>query len=159
MRPDIEALLAHLQATVGYEIPLAAPPEYQPVSWSQLRQAELKGLRVGCHTRSHFTLNALQDEEVSAELEHSKARLAAEMTQPSAIFCYPSGTHNDFSPRHERLVHQAGFLAAVSTLSKNTSAQAIVQAPYRIERIGMPQQLKQFVRYISWFEFLRGRMV
>ena len=51
-----------------------------------------------------------------------------------------------------------GFLAAVSTLSKNTCAAAIQQTPYRIQRIGMPQQLNHFVRYISWFEYLRGRM-
>ncbi|HRH78487.1 MAG TPA: polysaccharide deacetylase family protein [Cellvibrionaceae bacterium] len=157
-RPAIEALLVQLQACVGLSIPAQAPVDYQPASWEQLRQAESLGLRIGCHARSHFTFNALSQEEVVAELAHSKARLAAELAQPSAIFCYPSGTQNDFAPHHEPLVQQAGFLAAVSTLSKNTCAAAIQQAPYRIQRIGMPQQLNHFVRYISWFEYLRGRM-
>jgi len=157
-RPAIEALLVQLQACVGFNIPQAAPSEYQPATWQQLRQAEAQGLRIGCHARSHFTFNALSDAEVAAELAHAKARLAAELVQPSAVFCYPSGTQNDFAPHHEPLVQQAGFSAAVSTLSKNTCAQAIQQAPYRIQRIGMPQQLNHFVRYISWFEYLRGRM-
>lgn len=157
-RPAIEALLGQLQARVGFVIPQDAPPEYQAASWPQLRQAEAAGLRIGCHARSHFTFNALGDDEVTAELAHSKARLAAELAQPSEIFCYPSGTQNDFAPHHEPLVQQAGFMGAVSTLSKNTCVQAIQQAPYRIQRIGMPQQLNHFVRYISWFEYLRGRM-
>lgn len=157
-RPAIEALLEQLQACVGFAIPKAAPPEYQAASWQQLRAAESAGLRIGCHARSHFTFNALSDEEVAAELAHSRARLAAELVQPSAVFCYPSGTQNDFALHHEPLVQQAGFLAAVSTLSKNTCARAIQQAPFRIQRIGMPQQLNHFLRYISWFEYLRGRM-
>ncbi len=157
-REAIEALLIQLQARVGFDIPLQAPTDYQPATWEQLRSAEAQGLRIGCHARSHFTFSALTDAEITAELAHSKARLATEVVRPSEVFCYPSGTQNDFALRHESLVQQAGFLAAVSTLSKNTCAQAIQQAPFRIQRIGMPQQLNQFVRYISWFEYLRGRM-
>jgi peptidoglycan/xylan/chitin deacetylase (PgdA/CDA1 family) len=157
-RSEIVQLLEQLQTALSLNIPATAPAEYRPTSWEQLRHYEAQGLRIGCHAKSHFTFNALTDEEVIRELSHSKMRLAAELANPSQIFCYPSGTQNDFSPRHEPLVQQAGFLGAVSTLSKNTCIQAIQEAPYRIQRIGMPYELSHFVRYISWFEYLRGRM-
>jgi peptidoglycan/xylan/chitin deacetylase (PgdA/CDA1 family) len=103
-------------------------------------------------------LNALTDEEVVVELAHSKQRLAAELANPSDVFCYPSGKESDFSDRHLPLVREAGFIAAVSTLSKNISAKAVKDNPYSIERIGMPHDLRHFARYISWFEYLRGRI-
>ncbi|HEY6529245.1 MAG TPA: polysaccharide deacetylase family protein [Cellvibrionaceae bacterium] len=157
-RSEISQLLEQLQAALSLSIPAAAPAEYRAATWEQLRHLEAQGLRVGCHAKSHFTFNALSDEEVTQELRHSKMRLTAEMANPSEIFCYPSGTQTDFSQRHEPLVQQAGFLGAVSTLSKNTCTQAIQEAPYRIQRIGMPHELSHLVRYISWFEYLRGRM-
>ena len=157
-RAGVLRLLQALQSSLQVAIPPTAPKEYQPSTWQQLREYEAQGLRVGCHAKSHFTFSALTDEEIVSELSFAQSRLEAELANPSKVFCYPSGTGKDFSERHERLVQQAGFLGAVSTLSKNTCTRAIQAAPYRIQRIGMPQELNHFVRYISWFEYLRGRM-
>ncbi|MEY4590670.1 MAG: hypothetical protein RL497_2746 [Pseudomonadota bacterium] len=157
-RPEIIQLISQVQNVLHVDAPPSAPVEYQPTTWQQLRDYESQGLRVGCHTKTHFTFSALSDEEIMHELNFSKQRLIDEMMNPSAIFCYPSGTQKDFSERHEPLVQRAGFLAAVSTLSKNTCTKAIQAAPYRIQRIGMPQTLNHFIRYTSWFEYLRGRM-
>jgi peptidoglycan/xylan/chitin deacetylase (PgdA/CDA1 family) len=157
-RTGIVDLVIQLQKILQVEIPLASPKEYQPATWSQLRDFEARGLRIGCHAKSHFTFSALTEAEIVSELKHSKQRLVDEVANPSSIFCYPSGTQKDFALHHEPLVQQAGFLAAVSTLSKNTSTDAIQAAPFRIERIGMPQDFNHFVRYISWLEHVRGRM-
>jgi peptidoglycan/xylan/chitin deacetylase (PgdA/CDA1 family) len=158
-RAQIVKLLDQLQALLQVRLPQYAPPEYQPVSWQQLRTLEQQGLCVGCHAKSHFTFSALSNEEITGELEHSKLRLAKEVVKPSAVFCYPSGTQRDFDEHHEAIVQSAGFIGAVSTHSKNTSSQAIQAAPFRIQRIGMPQDIGHFTRYISWFEYIRGRMV
>lgn len=156
-REQIEELLKLLETTLRMEIPQNPPKEYLPVSWDQLRSNEKQGLRIGCHAKSHFTFNALTDAEIVSELAHSRRRLAHELANPSEVFCYPSGKKSDFSLHHQPLVQSAGFKAAVSTLSKNTCSKAVQNAPYCIERIGMPQDLGHFARYISWFEYLRGR--
>lgn len=157
-RGQIQLLLNQLQSTLQVILPITPPQEYQPVSWEQLRHFEQKGLYIGCHAKTHFTFSALSDEEITSELHHSKLRLETELVKPSAIFCYPSGTQRDFDEHHEAIVQRAGFIGAVSTHSKNTSTQAIQAAPFRIQRIGMPQDLSLFTRYISWFEYMRGRI-
>lgn len=157
-RAQIVEFLGTLAQVLGLNISSSPPEEYRASSWDQLRSYEAQGLRVGCHAKSHFTFNALTDDEVAAELAHSKQRLACELVNPSEVFCYPSGKENDFSARHLPMVRESGFIAAVSTLSKNTSTRAVKVNPYCIERIGMPQDLGHFARYISWFEYLRGRL-
>lgn len=154
----LAAFVAEVEAACQFALSTRAPKDYRPASWDMLRASEKEGLRVGSHSRSHSLLNALDDQQVSTELAHSRMRLSAELNNPSNVFCYPSGTAEDFSSRHEDLVKEAGYKAAVSTVSRTAYFKEIRENPYRITRIGFPRTLEQFARYSSWLEALRSKL-
>lgn len=155
---DLERFMLAAQTQLQVALSAVPPELYAPSDWERLRHYEKQGLRIGSHGRSHHVFNALDDKAILAELDHANTRLAAEIANPSRVFCYPSGTLQDFSSRHEPLVKKAGFLGAVSTISQCITLRDIHAAPFRIQRIGFPQKLDMFIRYSSWFEFLRGKM-
>lgn len=154
---DLENFLAALEQICQVSVPEKAPLEHSPTSWEDLRKYEELGLRVGAHSRSHLVLKALNDDQIVHELAESKARVDGELKHPSKVFCYPSGTANDFSARHPLLVEQAGFSSAITTISRPTNLQAIRANLYQIDRIGFPETFDRFVRYSSWIEVLRNK--
>lgn len=155
---QLDKFLRDLERDCDVELPDSAPDDYAPTSWDSLRQYESQGLRVGAHSRSHFVLNALSEDEILQELKHSKLRVESELRNPSKVFCYPSGTSKDFSLSHPRLVEQVGFSSAITTISKPTNLALIRNNLYQIDRIGFPETFDKFVRYSSWIEVLRSRL-
>jgi len=153
----VRRFLAELERVCDMAIPATAPEGSRPACWPLLRDYEQKGLTIGSHSRSHNLFRALGDSHVEAELTASRRRLAEELDAPSRVFCYPSGRACDFSPWHERLVKEAGYDAALSSISKVAYHQDIRSNPYRVARIGFPDNLDQFARYVSWLEALRSK--
>jgi peptidoglycan/xylan/chitin deacetylase (PgdA/CDA1 family) len=70
------------------------------------------GMEVGSHTCSHADLNQLSLAEAGHELLQSKSDLENLLQKPVTQFCYPYG---NFSPEHESLVLQSGYVAATTT--------------------------------------------
>jgi len=157
-KSELLELLQSLEKSCGISIPQVPPKDYVPVTWQNLREYESQGLRVGAHSRSHFVLSALTDDEVLEELDHSRRRVHAELSNPSRVFCYPSGTIRDYSSSHPFLVEKSGFSSAVTTNSKPTNLDSIRRNPYQIDRIGFPETFEKFVRYSSWVEVLRNKL-
>ena len=157
-RQALYAFLKQLQSVCDVIIPDHAPEDYIPATWETLRAYEQQGLRVGAHSRSHLVLSALSDGEILQELTYSKQRVEAELTNPSRVFCYPSGTARDFSATHPRLVEQVGFSSAITTISKPTNLHLIRNNLYQIDRIGFPETFDKFVRYSSWIEVIRNKL-
>lgn len=155
---QVQRFVREVEATCEIELPISAPEGYRPANWSLLKKCESKGLTIGSHSRSHNLLNSMGTESVVSELKQSKVRLSEELHSPSRVFCYPSGTSEDFARRHERLVKDAGYFAAVSTISRVAYYRDIRDNPYRVARIGFPQSLQQFARYASWLEALRSKL-
>lgn len=154
---QIIQLTEQLAHHLAIELPQRAPDAYQAATWEELRHFEKQGLNVGSHGCSHFTLNSLSHQEVISELHAAKARLTQELSNPSQIFCYPSGTSRDFSPEHIKLVKDAGYLGALTANPGNTTLAQIKDAPFTILRHAFPNDFETFVRYTSWFEALRTR--
>jgi peptidoglycan/xylan/chitin deacetylase (PgdA/CDA1 family) len=75
---------------------------------------------VGSHAVSHRRLSTLAPEEVLQELASSKQRLEEIIGKPVTSFAYPYG---DFSPRDAKLVEQAGYQIAFSTVRRSLPAQ------------------------------------
>ncbi len=155
---DLHSFVSTVAASLEVELPAQAPDDYKPASWQTLTAMEKQGLILGSHTCSHHVLNALPDEMVLKELIDSRARLGAMADHPSGVFCYPSGTAGDFSPHHQAIVRQAGYAAAVSTLSQPAFLSEVKKNPFAIHRIGFPSSIRQFMRYSSWVEALRSRL-
>lgn len=79
------------------------------MSWDQLREMAAGGVTIGSQSASHPHLPDIAPERVSADIERSKARLAAELGSTPTLFAYPFG---EAGRRVESLVGRAGFAAA-----------------------------------------------
>lgn len=154
---EIVRLVAEVEKACKVVIPELAPEGYRPASWETLRTLEGEGLRVGSHGQSHNMLTAVDDQQVQAELAHSKRRVWEELHHPSDIFCYPSGRPADFSVRHEQMVQDAGYRAGLSTYSRVAYSRQVRENPFNVPRIGFPDNFEQFARYASWLEAVRSK--
>jgi peptidoglycan/xylan/chitin deacetylase (PgdA/CDA1 family) len=85
---------------------------------AQIKRLHDEGMEVGGHTVNHPILAVLGEAEARAEIVGGKRRLEEITGAPVTLFAYPNGKPGqDYGPREVALVRQAGFAAAVSTLS------------------------------------------
>jgi len=83
----------------------------------QVAKLHREGMEIGAHTVNHPILASLSDDEARSEIVTSK-RILEEITgAPVDSFAYPNGKPGiDYTAQHVRLVREAGFRGAVSTL-------------------------------------------
>jgi peptidoglycan/xylan/chitin deacetylase (PgdA/CDA1 family) len=95
----------------------AGRPDYRMMNSSELRQA-VSGdiIDIGGHTVNHPRLAALSPDAQRAEIVESRKQLTQILGQAPTMFAYPYGTLQDFTPETARLVREAGFSAAVTTV-------------------------------------------
>lgn len=85
---------------------------------AQIRRLHDEGMEIGGHTVNHPILTMLDEQEARAEIVGGKRRLEEITGAPVTLFAYPNGKPGrDYGPQHVALVRQAGFVAAVSTIS------------------------------------------
>ena len=107
------ALVAQLAETTGGRLPgkLMMEP-------TQVRHLHDQGMEIGSHTVNHPILLRVDEAAARAEIVESKRRLEEITGAPVTLFAYPNGKPGiDYGPEHVRLVREAGFAAAVSTIS------------------------------------------
>ena len=131
-------------------------PQFRPATWDSLRKAESDGLAIGSHACSHRVFSSLSEKDITDELIRSKEILNQNIKNPAKVFCFPSGTESDFSLHHEKLVSDAGFTAALSSIPGNIRNSDIASRPYAIHRHSFPNNINQFIRYSSWIEYIRS---
>jgi peptidoglycan/xylan/chitin deacetylase (PgdA/CDA1 family) len=108
-------LIDSLPRLLKVDIPEHAPPEYQPLSWNEVRSLAASGVEFGAHTKSHPILSALTDpEQLREEIAGSKARIESALDRPVLHFCYPNGKLPDIGPGAEKAVRVAGMQTAVT---------------------------------------------
>jgi peptidoglycan/xylan/chitin deacetylase (PgdA/CDA1 family) len=84
---------------------------------AQIKRLHDEGMEIGGHTVNHPILAMLDEEEARAEIVGGKRQLEEIIGAPVTLFAYPSGKPGrDYGPRDVRLVKEAGFVAAVSTI-------------------------------------------
>ncbi|MES2675330.1 MAG: polysaccharide deacetylase family protein [Pseudomonadota bacterium] len=155
---ELNDFMAVVAKELAVTTPLAPPEPYKSTSWERLRHYESLGLTVGSHACTHRVFSSLTLDMVREELIHAKNRLETELSSPSQVFCFPSGTNKDFSSVHSELVRELGYIAAVSANPGNNTLASIKQTLYSITRHTFPNTLAQFARYSSWFEVIRSKL-
>ena len=109
------ARVNELQQLLEVDPPAIAPPDYEALSWDEVRQLSATGVEFGCHSRTHPILARLADEdEVRMEVEGAKTRLDEQLGFPSLHFAYPNGTRADYDSRTLAAVQRCGFVTAVT---------------------------------------------
>jgi peptidoglycan/xylan/chitin deacetylase (PgdA/CDA1 family) len=91
----------------------ASARSLEPGEITKLAQA---GLSIGSHTCSHTIMTRLSPSQAEAEVLRSKEALEALTGSLVTLFAYPNGQRDDFDETHQRLLQEAGYEAACSTL-------------------------------------------
>jgi peptidoglycan/xylan/chitin deacetylase (PgdA/CDA1 family) len=129
-----EEVLAGLPAPGGNES--GVPSHSRSATLAELEAAVREhGVRVGSHTWSHPNLTELDDEEVGAELERSRAWLSEHFSSSAVPWlAYPFGLTSD---RVARLASRV-FEGALSLSGRLAPAAPSGAALYEVPRINIP---------------------
>jgi peptidoglycan/xylan/chitin deacetylase (PgdA/CDA1 family) len=111
----VQQFIDVLSEKADVPVPQLAPPEYRVLSWSEMQSAERTGMRFGAHTMSHPILSRCSDAQAQSEIVESVRVVRENISNPSSVFCYPSGKRGDFGVREARAVASAGLTAAVTS--------------------------------------------
>lgn len=109
MQNALERLLAQLAPSED------AHPR-QMLDWNEVKLLHEKGVVIGGHTRKHVLLSQVDEQRAREEIIGCHDRLAEELGEAPRHFAYPNGRAEDFSERDIRLVREAGYQSAVSTV-------------------------------------------
>lgn len=130
---DDETILQHLQQTLDKQPQLKLPEQYRyilnPEEINTLYQSKL--IRFGAHTRHHYRLNRLtQNQQLEDEIVGCKQELAEKLPHAVTLFCYPNG---DITDNGEALVgtHYRG--ACTTQTGMNTDATS----PWHLKRFNL----------------------
>lgn len=74
---------------------------------------------IGGHAETHLPLNALKEADALGEIVRNKQMLESVIQREVKHFAYPFGGRNSAGAREERMVQNAGFVTAVTTLMGN----------------------------------------
>jgi peptidoglycan/xylan/chitin deacetylase (PgdA/CDA1 family) len=107
------------------------------------------GMEVGSHTCSHADLNQFSLAEAGHELLQSKSDLENFLQKPVTQFCYPYG---HFSPAHESLVSQSGYVAATTTYRGRACATDRMTALPRVPVVRSTYSLQFLLKVLTRYE-------
>lgn len=86
------------------------------MDWDELRALAADPLvTIGAHTRRHFAVARLSEEEARAEIAESVKRIEAELGRPCPHFSFPYGDICSAGPRDFEIVRSLGLETAVTT--------------------------------------------
>lgn len=126
--------IERIEATAGTG-PDDPAVEASLLSWEQIRKMQGEGIEVGAHTLDHPILSQLLPREAEWQITESRRRLEDRLGQPVRWFSYPNGKAVDAGPEIRRMVREAGYEAAVSTIEGRVSRESSL---FWLERKGMP---------------------
>lgn len=154
----LDATLEALSEATQVKIPEAPPPQYKPLTWDLARHYESLGLEFAAHSVSHPILSRLNSDGMRDEIQNSWRRVNVEISNPSPVFCYPTGRYCDFGAREIKLLRESGFTGAVSTIAAQVRTDRVNQHYlYSLPRFPLPDSFTEFKLYCSWFEYVRER--
>jgi peptidoglycan/xylan/chitin deacetylase (PgdA/CDA1 family) len=113
--------------------------EFVASSWESIRlAAELPGITIASHTRSHPNLAVLGTEEVSEELEGSRRELMQLVPESRPWLAYPYGLG---SPAAEAVAESAGYELAFLVSGGVVRAKDDLPSSYALPRLNIPAGL------------------
>jgi peptidoglycan/xylan/chitin deacetylase (PgdA/CDA1 family) len=102
------------------------------LSWQEVLEMAKAGITFGSHTVTHPFLSRMPLSEVKDEIITSKETIEGRLGSPVRILAYPSGGQADFNESIKRVLKDAGFLCAVTTLWGTNSFST---DPYELRRV------------------------
>lgn len=132
--PARNEILRGLAAQIGCMVPEEPVDGYRPVALDEMRQMMSSGLvEIASHTETHTIATVMPDDDLRRELANSKKELEAFSGREVSTFCYPNGHIGDFDQRTTRLVQEAGYKLALTSVEGTNRLDAL--DPYTVMRI------------------------
>ncbi len=141
--------MCRLQETFRVEIQRA--PDTEAMTWAEAREMQSHGISFGAHSVTHPILSALETaDQVREEIAGSRDRIAQELGQTPAHFCYPNGQSEDIGDRVRKIVKESRFATAVTT---ERGMNASGTDPYMLKRISVEPSLPDayFAQQVAGF--------
>lgn len=111
------------------------PAIYQPLSSSQISEMANSDLvDFGAHTHSHRILGRCDETTIRKEVQNSQKIIAGMTEKPCDLFCYPNGQAGDYNELSGRLLQEAGFRCALTTVTGRNNAGC---DPFTLKRMGV----------------------
>ncbi|MET0893893.1 MAG: polysaccharide deacetylase family protein [Pseudoxanthomonas sp.] len=126
-----------IDCIVGQLQPRPGVPEGEMLDWEDVSRLQENGVQIGAHTRHHVILQRADEQTARAEIQDSLGDIAAATHRTPAHFAYPNGSAADFGENHVRMVKEAGFRTAVTTIEGTNRRGA---DPYRLLRHNVHEQ-------------------
>jgi len=141
--PDADLLseVDRLEAALEVSPPIFEdlPKAMRPMSWEMACEMSLSGhVDIGGHTHTHPILARCDVMAMRAEIATCRDRIHAEIGELPATFAYPNGGSDDFTRETLRLVREAGFKAACTTMSGRVNNNVSM---YQLPRYGSPESV------------------
>lgn len=99
-------------------------PRHWSLTLEKINRIGRACVRFGAHTKTHPILTRISEEEARSEISGSKKELEHIVQEPVRHFAYPNGEAGDFDETHERLIAEAGFDSACSSILGLNGPQA-----------------------------------
>jgi peptidoglycan/xylan/chitin deacetylase (PgdA/CDA1 family)/CelD/BcsL family acetyltransferase involved in cellulose biosynthesis len=122
------------------------------LTWDQIRLMKQRRIDFGGHTVTHPFVSRLAPEEAVREVSECKRRIEEELQSEVEHFAYPNGREGDFEPWNKRVLQEAGYRAAVSTLwGVNYPSTDLMEL-----RRGQPweESLAVFAAKLDWYQWM-----
>ncbi|WP_119680737.1 polysaccharide deacetylase family protein [Indioceanicola profundi] len=147
---DKRAALARLPDALGVAVPPDAFADSH-VTWSQIARMQEYGFEIGAHTITHPILSQVPPDRARNEIRRSRTILERRLGSPVRGFAYPNGSARDFGDEHERMVAEAGFEMAFTTVEGPAWRKEAFRSRFRIRRINVAQSdtLARFAAKVS----------
>jgi peptidoglycan/xylan/chitin deacetylase (PgdA/CDA1 family) len=158
---ELDSFVSALAKAAEVDLPAKAPAGQDPMKWSDARALARRGIQFGAHSVTHRIMSKLSSENARYEIEESWKRVRAEIPEATAVFAWPTGRYQDFSPRDIAYAQAAGLIGAVAT---NDNYATLVesanpaQARYGLNRFALPSDLTTVLQYSTWLECGKQRI-
>lgn len=108
-----DAVMREIRDKIG----VALPQGGAMLSWKEIGEMSRAGIGFGAHSRSHAILSRIARGEAWEEIAGSKKILESRLGRTIHSFCYPNGQEGDFNEDTVRMVREAGYELAVTTIA------------------------------------------
>ena len=132
-KKENDAMMERLARQLNVKVPPKTTEAFAPLTWDQIREMKRSGIDFGSHTCSHAICSRLNDEAMLDESVRSKANIEHQIGESINCFCYPNGQPEDIDAASVRIVEQAGYAAALTTINGHNSITGTDL--FRIKRI------------------------
>ena len=121
------------------------------LDWEHVKAMSAQNVEFGAHTVTHPILSKLSRRQVKQEIRISKEIIEANLKIPVKHFAYPVGRREDFTDGVKKVLRDAGFECAVTTIFGSNDAQ---QDLFELRRATpWDHDIDSFALRLSYFRF------